>query len=264
MPGSSVDSTPPVKGCLFDLDGTIYQSGAIIAGAIETLQRLRKAKIPYRFITNTTRKPRSEIVAYLAELGISSTLEDCLTPPVAAAFWLKERQVQRVFPLLHEPTHQDLGTLAFDRQRPEYLVVGDLGEDWSVPILNEAFQALMGGAELLALQKNRYWRRHDELVLDAGAFVAALEFSSGKTAHLIGKPSPDFFQIATDLLGLAPNEVVMIGDDLEGDVEGARLAGLRGLAVRTGKYRPADEGRAQLVSDQVLDSIADLPAWLSI
>lgn len=256
--------TPTIKGCLFDLDGTLYQAGEIIPGVLETLHELERAGIPYRFVTNTTRKPRAEVVAYLGELGIQADLEDCLTAPIAAGVWLETRAVKRIFPLLHEPTLEDLDQFVIDRERPEYLLVGDLGDDWNFQILNQAFGALMRGAELVAIQKNRYWRRHERLILDAGAFVAALEYSSGKQAHVVGKPSRDFYHAATAALGLPPDQVVMIGDDLEGDVEGARDAGLRGLAVRTGKFRAADEERALVVSDHVLDSVADLPAWLSL
>jgi len=260
----SADIATTISGCLFDLDGTIHQAGEIIDGAAETLQQLQNAGIPFRFVTNTTRKPRTAVVAHLAQIGIQANSEDCLTAPIAAGAWLQARSAERIFPLLHEPTLEDLDGFVIDRQQPEFLVVGDLGNDWTFQILNDAFQALMQGAELIALQKNRYWRRHDGLILDAGAFVAALEYSSGKKARLVGKPSPEFYHAATQALGLPPGQVLMIGDDLEGDVEGARLAGLRAVAVRTGKYRAEDEKRALRVSDHVLDSVADLPTLLGL
>jgi len=253
-----------VGGCLFDLDGTIYQAGELIAGAGETLARLRDADVPYRFVTNTTRKPRSEIVAHLAQLGIAASEDECLTAPIAAAAWLKTQEAQRILPLLHEPTLQDVVGFTIDRETPEYVVVGDLGEAWSFDILDEAFRALMQGAELVAIQKNRYWQRDDQLSLDAGAFVSALEYASGKEAHLVGKPSPDFFHTAAALMGLPPNRIVMIGDDIESDVAGARAAGLKGVTVRTGKYRPEDEDHARKISNAVLDSVADLPDWLAV
>jgi len=253
-----------VGGCLFDLDGTLYQADHLIDGAAETLQRLRDADVPYRFVTNTTRKPRAEVVAHLLSLGIEAQEDECLTAPVAAAAWLKAHGARRILPLLHSPTWKDLGDLEIDGENPEFVVVGDLGEDWTFQVLDDAFRALMQGAELVAIQKNRYWRRGDHLSLDAGAFVAALEYSSGKKAQLVGKPSADFFHTAATLLGLPPNQVVMIGDDLQGDVEGARLAGLRGVAVRTGKYRPEDEEEARRIGDAVIDSVADLPDWLAV
>jgi HAD superfamily hydrolase (TIGR01458 family) len=142
--------------------------------------------------------------------------------------------------------------------------VGDLAEDWNFAILNNAFRNLMGGAELVAIQRNRYWHTGDGLALDAGPFVAALEYGSGKAATLIGKPSPAFFGTAALELGLAKAEIAVVGDDLETDVLGARQAGMAGVAVRTGKYRPGDEARARRMADAVLDSIAELPGWIGL
>ena len=94
--------------------------------------------------------------------------------------------------------------------------------------------------------------------------MAALEHGSGKTATLVGKPSPDFFAAAARELGLPHHRIAVVGDDLESDVAGARAAGMTGLAVRTGKYRPRDEERARQAADAVLDSIAEVPGWLGL
>jgi ribonucleotide monophosphatase NagD (HAD superfamily) len=115
----------------------------------------------------------------------------------------------------------------------------------------------MQGAKLLALQKNRYWQTDVGLSLDAGPFVAALEYASGKRASVVGKPERDFFRLALEDIRLEANEVAMVGDDAEADVIGAKRAGLMGIQVRTGKWR-ADAREADLV----IDSIADLPGVL--
>jgi HAD superfamily hydrolase (TIGR01458 family) len=139
-------------------------------------------------------------------------------------------------------------------ERPDYVLIGDLGEGFTYERLNGAFRHLMEGAELLALQKNRYWQTDVGLSLDAGPFVAALEFASGEKASVVGKPEREFFRLALEDLGLEAGEVAMVGDDAEADVVGARRAGLVGIQVRTGKWR-ADVGEA----DRVIDSVADLP-----
>jgi phospholysine phosphohistidine inorganic pyrophosphate phosphatase len=118
----------------------------------------------------------------------------------------------------------------------------------------------MDGADLIALQRNRYWRREDGLALDAGPFVAALEYASGRSATVVGKPEAGFFRLALEDLGLGPHEVAMVGDDAEADVVGAQAAGLKGILVRTGKYRPETEGRPDLV----LESFAALPEALGL
>ncbi len=251
-------------GCLIDLDGTVWMDGEPIPGAAGAIAALRSAAVPFRFATNTTRKPRRAIAAKLSSLGIETRPEECITAPSAAAQWLRGRGARTVSPLLAEESFEDLAGFELDHERPEYVLVGDLGPGWSFEILDRAFRALVAGAELVAIQRNRYWRSGGRLTLDAGPFVAALEYASGRDAHLVGKPSRAFFDAAAAELGLAPESVVMIGDDLEADVEGAIRAGLQGVAVRTGKYSPEDEARIRQSATAVLDSLAGLPGWLGL
>jgi ribonucleotide monophosphatase NagD (HAD superfamily) len=106
----------------------------------------------------------------------------------------------------------------------------------------------------------RYWRAMDGLRLDAGAFVRALEYACGRSAVVLGKPADAFFATAVEDLALDAAQLVMVGDDVQADVEGAQRAGLSGVLVRTGKFSAVDlEGRVK--PDAVLDSIADLPNW---
>src|SRR5262249_12365705 len=93
---------------------------------------------------------------------------------------------------------------------------------------------------------------------DVGAFVAALEYGSGRTATLTGKPAPSFFRAALKMVGAAPGETAVVGDDLEFDVHGAQAAGLAGILVRTGKYRPEFE-RTGRPPDANPGATADLP-----
>ncbi|WP_159081554.1 HAD-IA family hydrolase [Nocardioides sediminis] len=142
------------------------------------------------------------------------------------------------------------------------VVIGDLGEGWTFPILNRALRLLMSDAAvpLVALGMTRYWRAEDGLRLDAGAFVRALEYAAGRTAIVVGKPDPAFYGAAIDALQVPADRVVMIGDDIHTDIEGAQRAGLAGVLVRTGKYSPSDLTDG-VSPDAVLDSVSDLPRW---
>lgn len=253
---------PKPRGCLIDLDGTVWADGRLIPGAGEAIAALRTARFPFRFATNTTRKPRSLLASELRALGIETDTEECITAPSATAVWLRARGARKISPLLAEASYEDLADFEFDHRQPEYVVVGDLGDSWTFEILDRAFRALMDGAELVAIQRNRYWRNEGRLTLDAGPFVTALEYASGKEAHLVGKPSRAFFESAAKDLGVDPAEIAMVGDDLEADVEGAIAAGLQAVALRTGKYREGAERRTREVATVVLNSLADLPAWL--
>ena len=143
------------------------------------------------------------------------------------------------------------------------VIVGDLGDRWNYDELNRAFRLVMNGAELIALQKNRFWQRGGGLALDAGPFVAALEYATGRRATVVGKPSPDFFAEVLRGLGVDAEHAVMVGDDVETDIGGAMANGLAGVLVRTGKYRE-DLVRASVIEPTAtVDSIADVPAVIA-
>jgi HAD superfamily hydrolase (TIGR01458 family) len=141
---------------------------------------------------------------------------------------------------------------------PDWVVVGDAGDNVTYDSLNVAFRFLMDGAELLALEIDRYWMAADGLSLSAGPVVRALEYASNKTARVMGKPSQAFFSLALEDMNLRPDEVVMIGDDIQTDIGGAYRAGMRGILVRTGKYRRDSVETATVQPALTIDSIAHI------
>ena len=249
-----------VKGLLIDLDGTLYTNSGPIEGAREALHRMSSAGIVYRYITNATHKPRREIAAHLEALGFPAEEDLIFTPAVAAAKRLRNEGMS-CYPLVAEALFEDLEGIRMTEDSPGCVLVGNVGEGFTYGRLNAAFRHLMEGAEFIALLKNRYWQTAGgELSLDAGPFVAALEYASGKTAVGVGKPERAFFEMALKDLGLPPETVAMVGDDLELDVAGARTAGLRGILVNTGRHKP--EAGTPVRPDLVLESVVQLPEAL--
>jgi phospholysine phosphohistidine inorganic pyrophosphate phosphatase len=257
-----------VRGVLLDLDGVVYLGDSAVPGAVEVVDWLSREEIPFRFLTNTSSRPRAAIVEKLSSMGIEATDDDILAPAVAAAAWLRAESSGP--PALFVPAYTasefaDLVPLPPGAEEGAgAVVVGDLGEGWDFATFNRAFRLLMAEPRppLVALGMTRYWRADDGLRLDAGAFVRALEYAAGTTAVVMGKPAREFYQTAVDGLGLAQDQVAMVGDDIRADVEGAQRAGLTGVLVRTGKYSPADLD-GDVSPDAVLDSVAELPDWWS-
>jgi HAD superfamily hydrolase (TIGR01458 family) len=151
-------------------------------------------------------------------------------------------------------------TLAKDR--PDAVVVGDAGDLFSYDLLNRAMRMVLSGAGILALEKDRTWMGADGPMLSAGPFVAALEYATGRQAFCIGKPSPAFFTTALQSLGVPASGAAMIGDDIETDIGGAQRCGIRGILVRTGKFREETLSTSGIHPDLVIDSVADLPEIL--
>ncbi len=252
-----------VRGLVLDLDGTLYDRNGLIAGAASAIAALRGAGVAVCFATNTTRHPRGVLVDRLRRLGVELVPKELLTAPLAAVSWLRERGVQSVALHLAAATEVEFASFDRDDRSPGAVVVGDLGDDWTFDRLNRAFRQVMAGADLVAVQKNRYWQTADGLTLDAGPFVAALEYATGKDAVVVGKPAAAFFDAAARLLGLRRSEMLMVGDDIASDVGGAVEAGMLGALVRTGKFRAADLTHG-VEAPAVIDSVADLPELLRI
>ncbi len=251
---------------LFDLDGTLYTDAGAIPGAVEALRELRRRGVPFRYVTNTTRRSRRRLAERLAGYGFEADPDEIVSAPQACVALLRDRGMRRVAAYVAESALEDFAEFDLAADQPEAVVVGDLGDAWDFATLNRAFLHLMDGAELIALQRDRYWLRGDGLALDAGPFVAALEYATGKSATLCGKPSASFYRVALSTLGTRavedPRDVVMVGDDLWGDVEGAQRAGLTAWMVRTGKFRQEVLASSGIEPDRIISSAAEIVALL--
>lgn len=255
------------RALLFDLDGTLYTDAGPVPGAVEALAALRRRGVPFRCVTNTTRRSRRLLAERLAGYGFAVEPAEIITAVMSGVALLRSRSVRRVAAYVAPETLEDLASFDLASARPEVVVVGDLGEAWDFEKLNRAFHYLMDGADLLALQRDRYWLKGDALALDAGPFVAALEYATGKAATVCGKPSAAFYGAALATLPAAvairPRDVVMVGDDLWGDVQGAEQAGLTAWMVRTGKFRDDVLAASGIVPDRIIGSVAEVPALLA-
>lgn len=249
-----------IRGLLIDLDGVVYDDEVVIPDSVYAIRWLQQRHVPFRFATNATARSRRSLVARLAGLGIEVGEEQVVNTPYVAAQELKARPNLRCMLLLREDARREFEGLEVVDRDPQVVVVGDLAAGFDYATLNRAFRALLDGAELLALQKDRFWKVGDELVLDAGPFVAALEYATGKQARVIGKPSPGFFRVALEGLGVPADQVGMVGDDVENDIRGAQEAGLAGILVQTGKYRRDLVERSGIVPDLVVKNLGELAA----
>ncbi len=255
-----------MKTLLIDLDGVLYVGDQAVPGAPETLRWLNQQRVPHLFLTNTTSRSRRGLVNKLAALGIETEPSRIYTPPVAACRWLAEHAPGPAALFVPEATRGEFDSLP---QLPDdaetgaaSVVIGDLSERWDFKTINRAFRLLMAEPRpaLVALGMTRYWRAEDGLRLDVAPFVKALEHAASCQAVILGKPSSAFFEAALEQLACRAMDAVMIGDDIVGDVLAAQASGIKGVLVRTGKFRERDlEGEAR--PDLVLDSIAALPKW---
>ncbi|XP_027885268.1 phospholysine phosphohistidine inorganic pyrophosphate phosphatase [Xiphophorus couchianus] len=251
--------TKSLKGVILDLCGVLYDSGegdgVAIPGSVEAVKRLKESDLQLRFCTNETQATREKFVAKLQRLGFDISVSEVFPPAPAAIAVLKERGL-RPHLLVHDGLLPEFD--AVDKTNPNCVIIGDAAENFSYQNLNEAFRVLIGLEKpvLFSLGQGRYYKETDGLKLDVGVYMKALEYACDLKAEVIGKPSPTFFQSVLSDMGLKPHETLMIGDDLVNDVGGAQYCGMKGVQVRTGKYRPSDERHPTVIADATVDNLA--------
>ncbi len=253
-----------IRALLLDLDGVLYVEDRPIAGAQAAVERLR-GRFALRFVTNTTAHSRMQTLDKLSRLGFAVAPGELVTPAALAVRHCRDRGHARVALVMNDEVKRDFADLEeAGEEAADAVIIGDLGPEFGYDVLNRAFRQVMDGAELIALQKNRYWLRADGLSLDVGPFVAAIEYATGCDAYVVGKPARGFFEGVLSDLGVAATEAAMVGDDIESDIGGALAAGVAGILVRTGKYRAQAVRDSGVEPTAAVSSIADVPALLGL
>jgi len=242
-----------IEVLLLDLSGVLYDGDTVIPRAVEAVSRAQQAGLELRFLTNTSQKTRASLIRHLRELGFELENRQLFTAVDAARQWLSQREL-RPFCLVHENIRCEFDD--FDQQNPNAVLIADAAEGFTYENLNRAFQLCMDGAPLLGVGYNRYFKSDGQLLMDAGAFVRAVEFAAGTEAIIVGKPSAAFFEQVMESTTASAEDALMVGDDVFGDVEGALNAGIPACLVRTGKYRRGDEDRVE-GEFSVVESVAE-------
>jgi HAD superfamily hydrolase (TIGR01458 family) len=270
-----------VRGLVLDADGVIVLKGAPLPGSVEAIRALQERRIPYRVVTNFSQMHRATMAGWFGKAGLTIEPDAIITASSATAAYTAAAHPGRpVFVLSaddagREFDGQDRVTAdeadALPAGTVAAVVIGDAGDDLSYRNMDVAFRLVRGGAELLAMHRNPWWLTAKGETLDAGGFVAGLEFATGRRARVLGKPSPEVFRQA--LAGLRADldkrlpafSFAMVGDDPLADVAAAQRVGLRAVLALSGKTRRSDlatvvrRGRGP---DAIAETLADVVAAL--
>lgn len=227
-----------IKAIFFDLSGVIYTGQSAIVGAVEAIARVQSSPLQIRFVTNTSRLTRKFLLNGLQGMGFDIRSGQLFTATSAAIAWVRQYH-KRPYCLVHDNIKTEFAEL--DQSDPDAVIIGDAADGFNYASLNRAFQLCQQGAPLIGIGRNRFFKLGDELLLDAGPFIAAIEYAASCEAIIMGKPSAAFFEQVLATVDCTADEVLMTGDDVYGDVEAALHNGLQACLVQTGKYQAGDE-----------------------
>lgn len=266
-----------VGGVLFDIDGVLTTSWEPIPGAAETLQVLEDNQIARSFLTNTTARTRQQIAAKLAAGGMDVHADEVITAAVLTAEFVRHRFPHaRCFLVNSGQIADDMpGVDVIDSDSfaatevPDVVLLGGAGPEYNHTTLSRVYDWMAQGVPVVAMHRSTSWDTAEGLRIDTGMYLIGMEETSGRKVTAVGKPAPAGFLAAAGRLGVDPDEMYMIGDDLNNDVLAAQVVGMTGVLVRTGKFRQdtldrwaTDEFAMQ--PNHVIDSIADLPGLLDL
>ena len=219
---------------LIDFDGIIKLGNEPAKETAEFFEFISSKRIKSYIISNSTLRTSTDILAFLKKNNLDFNIPAMTA--VDATYSYVKNNYKRIAIYCNKNIRHVFKEL-IDDKKPEAVVVGDLGSNWTYDIINDIFRKVNDGADFIAMQKNKFWKPNgEELFLDAGTFIKAIEFAALKEAILIGKPSPIYFCSALEQLGWEKDEpFFMIGDDLETDIGAAQKIGGKGILVFTGK-----------------------------
>ncbi|MGE5696552.1 MAG: HAD-IIA family hydrolase [Candidatus Sericytochromatia bacterium] len=269
-----------VGGVLFDIDGVLVTSWKPIEGAAQTVRALTDHQVACSYLTNTTTRTRHQISEALADAGIKVRPDEVITAAALTAEYVRQNHPHaRCFLVNSGDITEDMPGIDLvastqfgphDRpEAPDVILMGGAGREYDHLTLSRVYDWMAQGVPVVAMHRSTAWNTAEGLRVDTGMYLIGMEETSGRKATAVGKPAPAGFLAAASRLGVDPEQMYMVGDDLNNDVLAAQVVGMTGVLVRTGKFRQdtldrwaADEFAMQ--PSHVIDSVADLPELLGL
>ncbi|MEU5842365.1 HAD-IIA family hydrolase [Rhodococcus sp. NPDC047139] len=252
-----------VDGVLFDIEGVLVTDWQPVPGAADVLARLRAEGVRRSFLTNTTSRTCAQIAERLTDLGMEVAPDEIVT-----AVSLTVDHVRQTYPglrcwVLNEgDIAADLEGIVLDEDDPQVVILGGAGDSFTHRAMSRVAELMLEDVPVIAMHRALSWQAADGLRIDTGVYLAGLEELTGRSVVSVGKPSLRGFLAAAERLGVEPDRMVVVGDDLAGEVVPGQRLGMTGILVRTGKFRQSVLDLAVDRPDHVIDSVADLPELL--
>lgn len=252
-----------IKGLIFDIDGTLILHNKPLAGAIDTINALRQADIKLRFVSNATGQSPEQLAQKLQRMGFKLNADEIQTSVTACRHLLtgefKGKTGYIAIPDASRKILADaLDNIQQTEDKPDFVLMGDLGSEFDYHVLNKIFNYLLQGAQLITFHRNPYIFRDDQTWLDSGAFTMAFETITKRSAIVTGKPFPALFDGAAKSMGLSNDQVLVVGDDISADIPGAINAGMTSALVCTGKFKPEHLSSEHPQANLVIQGLPEL------
>ncbi len=248
------------KSFLIDMDGVINKGKSVIPGAIEFVERLRKGRFPFLFLTNNSYYTPTELKERMARLGIGVSESHFYTSAMATASFLEyQKPGCSAYVIGGKGLIAELvksGVMLTDTN-PDYVIIGET-EEYDYKKIIEATFLVQEGARFIATNPDITGPTRRGPVPACGALVAPIEKVTGISPYFLGKPNPAMMYWARKKLRVHSANCFMIGDRMDTDILGGLEAGMTCCLVLSGVTSMKMVPRFPYQPDYVFESVADI------
>ena len=275
----ALEALPPIKGYMFDLDGTLLLSDRslggyeVLPGAVEVLSTLKDRSIPFVVLTNGSAYPPPEQAAKLRKLGLPVADEQMLTPSSVTAEVMATRGVKRALILGSRGVGYALEAAGIETVftgEPRANEVDAVYVGWhpecDMKDIEAACNAIWNGAKLYVASDVPFFATKQGRTMGYSyAIVGAIRRVTKASSIITGKPSLHALRFVAKKLGIPARAVGVVGDDPAVEIIMARRGGATSFGVTTGVMSAQDWERESGMRrpHRVLTQIHDLLAWRS-
>jgi len=251
------------KALVIDLDGSVYHGNTLIEKADEALNFLGK-KYDILYLTNNSTRSRAEFARKLANFGISCTKQQLITSGYVSAQYIKEHYASSKVYVIGEQGLKDELTehdITICEEDCDCVLVG-LDKEFHYKKMSKALNIILNGAVFIATNNDPFLITSEGVKPGAGSLVSAIETASGKKAIVTGKPSAFITNLIVKELKVKPEEILIVGDNLQTDILMGIKGGMKTALVLTGASKMGDIERLQIRPDHIFESITKIPPFL--
>ncbi len=223
-----------IKDYIFDLDGTVWTHTDLLLNAEYVIKKLQKKGKNIHFTTNNTILSRNEIAKKLIHLGIRTTKEHIFSAGYVASKYFEEKGITEIYAIGEHGLVADLSEAGIKISENANNVLLSIDRSFNYSKLKHASDLINKGAELYCTGISKYFRVSTELYPAEAPLIRAIEALTGKMPIHLGKPSDAFKSRISEDLTLFPEDVLIIGDDLNEDIVFANKCGFKSALTLTG------------------------------
>lgn len=248
------------KSYLIDMDGVLISGQAMIPGASEFIERLKRRGAEYLVLTNNPIYTPGDLAHRLQRMGLAVPAERIFTSAMATAYFLQSQRPHGTAFVIGESglTEAIHGVgYVITEHSPDYVVLGET-RSYNLELITKAIRLVVGGARFIATNPDPVGPSESGIVPACGAMAALIETASGKKPFFVGKPNPLMMRNALNYLGVHSENTVMVGDRMETDIIAGIESGMETILVLSGVTRLEDVGQFPYQPTRIVQSVVDI------